>query len=67
MNIVVCIDDTDNLESPGTGHLANDLKRDIERLYDGKTSLISRHQLLFLQRSPILRITAPCVSGPRLI
>lgn len=45
MEILVCIDDTDNLESPGTGHLAEILKSDIEKLYGGKTSRITRHQL----------------------
>lgn len=52
MNIIVCIDDTDNLESPGTGHLAADLKGDIEQLWGGKTSLISRHQLFVSPEVP---------------
>jgi len=52
MNIIVCIDDTDNLESPGTGHLAADLKGDIEKLWGGKTSLISRHQLFVSPEVP---------------
>lgn len=45
MEIIVCIDDTDNLESPGTGHLAEMLRKDIENLYGGRTTRITRHQL----------------------
>ena len=52
MNVIVCIDDTDNLESPGTGHLAAELKGDIEKLWGGKTSLISRHQLFVSPEVP---------------
>ena len=43
--ILVCIDDTDNLESKGTGHLAEILRHDIETLFGGKTTRITRHQL----------------------
>ncbi len=43
--ILVCIDDTDNPESKGTGHLAEILRGDIERLFGGTTSRITRHQL----------------------
>ena len=32
MEILLCIDDTDNLESPGTGHLAEALRLDMEEL-----------------------------------
>jgi hypothetical protein len=45
LKILISIDDTDNLESPGTGHLAANL---IELLYKeglGKGSFITRHQL----------------------
>ena len=52
MEIIVCIDDTDNLESPGTGHLAELLKSDIEKLYKGKTSRITRHQLFVSPEIP---------------
>lgn len=45
MDILVCIDDTDNLESPGTGHLAETLRHDIEMLYGARTERITRHQL----------------------
>ena len=52
MEILICIDDTDNLESPGTGHLAEILRSDIERLYVGKTSRITRHQLFVSPEIP---------------
>lgn len=52
MEILICIDDTDNLESKGTGHLAEILKRDIEKLYGGKTSRITRHQLFVSPEIP---------------
>ncbi len=52
MEILVCIDDTDNLESPGTGHLAEILRNDIEKLYRGKTSRITRHQLFVSPEIP---------------
>jgi len=45
MEILLCIDDTDNLESPGTGHLAEDIRHNIEELYGAKTRRITRHQL----------------------
>jgi hypothetical protein len=45
MEILICIDDTDNIESMGTGHLAEILRHDIETLYKGKTTRITRHQL----------------------
>ncbi len=46
MEILVCIDDTDNLESRGTGDLAVDLVRALEQNDWGRASYISRHQLL---------------------
>lgn len=52
MEIFVCIDDTDSLESKGTGHLAEILRRDIETLYGGKTSRITRHQLFVCDDIP---------------
>lgn len=45
MEILLCIDDTDNLESRGTGYLAEMLRRDIETLFGGRTTRITRHQL----------------------
>jgi hypothetical protein len=45
MRILVSIDDTDNLESRGTGKLASILAADLERNCWGKSSFITRHQL----------------------
>ena len=45
MNILIAIDDTDNLESPGTGHLASHLIELLEENGLGKGSPITRHQL----------------------
>ena len=45
MKIYVCMDDTDQLDSPGTGHLAQDLCEGIENNRWGTCSAISRHQL----------------------
>ncbi len=46
MRIVLCIDDTDNLESRGTGALASQLARELEENGWGKSRFITRHQLL---------------------
>ena len=46
MEVYVCIDDTDNLESRGTGELAALLADDIENNGWGTSSFITRHQLL---------------------
>jgi len=46
MNILLCIDDTDNLESPGTGHLASLLMSQLEERGWARGGLITRHQLL---------------------
>jgi len=46
MNILVCLDDTDNLESRGTGELASLLAGALEAFGWGKSSFITRHQLL---------------------
>ena len=46
MRILLCIDDTDNLDSRGTGELASLIARDIERNGWGTTHCITRHQLL---------------------
>jgi len=45
MKILICIDDTDNLETVGTGHHAQSLKERMEEKGYGKTDFISRHQL----------------------
>ena len=46
MRILLCIDDTDNLESRGTGALASQLARELEENGWGRSSFVTRHQLL---------------------
>jgi len=46
MNVLICIDDTDNLESRGTGELATILAEEIERRSWGRCNFVTRHQLL---------------------
>ena len=45
MKILIAIDDTDNIETPGTGHLASDMIALLEKEGLGKGSPITRHQL----------------------
>ena len=42
---LLCIDDTDNLESPGSGHLLAEIAVRLERAGLARTSRITRHQL----------------------
>jgi hypothetical protein len=46
MQILVSIDDTDNLESRGTGELASLIAEELEENGWGRTSFVTRHQLL---------------------
>ncbi|MFA7406121.1 MAG: hypothetical protein WC007_19165, partial [Pelobacteraceae bacterium] len=46
MQILISIDDTDNLDSPGTGALASQIAADLESNGWGTSSFITRHQLL---------------------
>ncbi len=46
MRVLLAVDDTDNLESIGTGHLAEAIAQDVERKGWGKRSYVTRHQLL---------------------
>lgn len=46
MRILVSIDDTDNLESRGTGELASIIASDLEKYGWGESSFVTRHQLL---------------------
>lgn len=46
MNILLCIDDTDNLESRGTGELASLLAAQVEQQGWGRSRYVTRHQLL---------------------
>lgn len=45
MNVYVCIDDTDSLDSRGTGELADILAREVEKRNWGSCSTVTRHQL----------------------
>jgi len=47
MELLLSIDDTDNLESPGTGKLLEAFRAFIEQKGLGKTKRITRHQLFF--------------------
>jgi hypothetical protein len=46
VNIFVCIDDTDNIESRGTGELASLLAKALEKNGWGATEPVTRHQML---------------------
>ena len=47
MKLLICIDDTDNLESRGTGSIASEIKSIIKDEYKNTSvSYVSRHQLL---------------------
>ena len=45
MKVFVCIDDTDNLESRGTGELATIMSKAVEDFGWGKCNPVTRHQL----------------------
>ncbi|MCX7178527.1 MAG: hypothetical protein NTX56_07025 [Proteobacteria bacterium] len=45
MNLLISMDDTDSLDSPGTGELAAEIARMIHGRGWGETSFITRHQL----------------------
>src|SRR6056297_431475 len=47
MKYYIAIDDTDNLESIGTGEIAENLSKKLESLNFGKATPVSRHQLYF--------------------
>ena len=61
MKIVICIDDTDNEDSRGTGQVATLLGRSIEETGLGKVSDVTRHQLLVHRTFLILHTTVQCV------
>jgi len=52
MYILICIDDTDNIESRGTGELAENIASGIERFSWGKTHPVTRHQLFIHKDIP---------------
>ncbi len=71
MQILMGIDDTDNLESPGTGHLAFRIARELEGRGWGNCRFITRHQLLVHPEVPYTsHNSAMCfaaeIDGPRL-
>ena len=45
MNIFICIDDTDTIDTPGTGHLSEAIAKIIKKNCWGRCSGITRHQL----------------------
>lgn len=46
MRVLICIDDTDNLDSKGTGELAEEIAQTIEKKRWGTARGVTRHQLL---------------------
>lgn len=46
MKLILCIDDTDNLESKGTGTIASEIRNIAKEKLGAKTKYITRHQLL---------------------
>ena len=46
MKILICIDDTDNLDSRGTGDLAEQLASEVQERSWGCCEFVTRHQLL---------------------
>lgn len=46
MRVLLAVDDTDDLQTPGTGHLAEAIAREVERRGWGTRSYVTRHQLL---------------------
>lgn len=52
MRILLCIDDTDNMDSKGTGELAENIAQAIEEYGWGKTKGVTRHQLLVHEDIP---------------
>lgn len=65
MNIFFCIDDTDNLDSPGSGQLAEVLANKLQHLgMASGCSTISRHQLFVHESIPYTsHNSAMCFSG----
>lgn len=69
MRILVSIDDTDNLESRGTGELASIIAEQLEENGWGKASFVTRHQLLvhpeipYTSHNSAMCFTAKLVEG----
>ncbi|MFO1446102.1 hypothetical protein KDN24_23445 [Bacillus sp. Bva_UNVM-123] len=45
MKVFICIDDTDNIDSKGTGEIAVEIAKSIESNYGGTCQGVTRHQL----------------------
>ena len=58
MELLVCIDDTDTLETKGTGHLAQNLCQQLECRGWGTCAPITRHQLYVHPDIALVRIPA---------
>lgn len=52
MKLLICIDDTDNLESKGTGAIAQEIAELIKNRGLGECGIITRHQLLLHEDIP---------------
>lgn len=52
VKLLICIDDTDNLESKGTGSIADEMRQIINQEGFGKCGVVTRHQLLLHQDIP---------------
>jgi glycerol-3-phosphate dehydrogenase len=52
MRLLICIDDTDNLDSKGTGSIADELRQIVEDEGFGKGRFTTRHQLLLHEDIP---------------
>jgi len=52
MKLLVCIDDTDNMESIGSGELLEIMGKELEERCLGKAGYITRHQLLVHENIP---------------
>ena len=52
MDVLISIDDTDTLETPGTGHLLEDIKNALRERNLGTFSRTTRHQLLVHEEVP---------------
>ena len=52
MNVLICIDDTDQLNTPGTGHLVEDFCHELAERGWANCSAISRHQLFVHEDIP---------------
>jgi hypothetical protein len=55
MKYILAIDDTDNLDSPGTGEHLENIILDIERKFNLSCTRVTRHQLFF---SPLVKYTS---------